>query len=61
MRAVLVKLAEEIIQGGQNGLTANDKFQQLVNEHANLEESLLALTSSDNYIFVYCSNMIKLI
>jgi hypothetical protein len=61
MRTALVALAEEIVRGGSNGPSANDRFKAMINEISNLAESLEAMNLSDTYIFVYATNMIKLI
>ena len=61
MKTALVALAEEIVNGGPNGLEANDRFRTTINEINNLGECLKALALSDQYVFVYTTNMIKLI
>ncbi len=49
------------MKGGERGLEANQQFKNLINEVRNLGECLYAINRSDNYAFVYCTNMIKLI
>lgn len=61
MRTALVALAEEIVMGGPNGPEANDRFKTTINELNNLGECLKTLALSDQYVFVYATNMIKLI
>lgn len=61
MQTVLLRLSEEILGGGQRGLEANAQFRQLINEVSNLESCLKAMQESDAVLFVYCSNMIKLV
>jgi hypothetical protein len=61
LRSSLVRLAEEITRGGPGSLEANERFMNTIGEVANLEESLEALGMSDNYAFVYATNMGKLI
>ena len=60
MQNNLIGLAEEVLQGGPKGDQANLHFRNIIAEVRNLEQGLYALNSSDNYIFVYCANMIKL-
>lgn len=61
LRTSLVRLAEEIVRGGAGGLEANERFRSMISEVGNLEESLEALALSDTYVFVYASNMLKII
>jgi len=61
MQNTLMNLAEEVIRGGERGPQANLHFRSLINEVRNLDQCLFCLKHSDNFAFVYCSNMIKLI
>jgi hypothetical protein len=61
LRSALVRLAEEIVRGGPGGPEANERFRSMIGEVSNLEESLEALPLSDAYVFVYATNMLKLI
>ena len=61
MRTALVALAEDIVRGGPTGPEANDRFRTTINELNNLGECLKTLALSDQYVFVYATNMIKLI
>lgn len=61
LRSALVQLANQIMQGGAGGLEANDRFRSMICEPSNLEESLEALALSEAYLFVYASNMLRLI
>lgn len=46
IRSALVRLADEIVKGGQNGLEANERFRMMISEPVNLEDSLEALSLS---------------
>ncbi len=57
----LLTLVDDIMKGNNKGLASNDQFRTTILSPLHFNDCLKSINISDNYLFVYCNNMINLI